>query len=119
MTITTLIQTIFGGLATFPLLAIPYRQLPRIASLSQDAGFQTVFCLPGGGSEVFDFTTIGKLLLAGIGVALLLSGKIPWLGRLPGDLLFQGKHSSFYFPLTTSILISVVLTLIIWFINRR
>jgi hypothetical protein len=59
------------------------------------------------------------LLLAGIGVALLLSGKIPWLGRLPGDLLFQGKHSSFYFPLTTSILISVVLTLIIWFINRR
>jgi hypothetical protein len=62
---------------------------------------------------------LGKLLLAGIGVALLLSGKIPWLGRLPGDLLFQGKHSSFYFPLTTSILISVVLTLIIWFINRR
>jgi ribose/xylose/arabinose/galactoside ABC-type transport system permease subunit len=84
-----------------------------------------VFRLPGGGSEVFDFTNIGKLLivigllLAGIGVALLLSGKIPWFGRLPGDFLFQGKHSSFYFPLTTSILISVVLTLIMWFINRR
>jgi hypothetical protein len=74
---------------------------------------------------VFDFTNIGKLLivigllLAGIGVALLFSGKILWLGRLPGDFLFQGKQSSFYFPLTTCILISIVLSLIMWFINRR
>jgi ribose/xylose/arabinose/galactoside ABC-type transport system permease subunit len=74
---------------------------------------------------VFDFTNIGKLLivigllLAGIGVALLFSGKIPWLGKLPGDFLFQGKNSSFYFPLTTSILISIVLSLVMWFINRR
>ncbi len=72
-----------------------------------------------------DFSNLGKLLIviglfiAGIGAALLFSGKIPWLGRLPGDFLFQGKHSSFYFPLTTSILISVVLSLVIWFINRR
>ena len=72
-----------------------------------------------------DFSNIGKLLIviglfiAGIGVALLLSGKVPWLGRLPGDFLFQGKQSSFYFPLTTSILISVFLSLVIWFINRR
>jgi hypothetical protein len=84
-----------------------------------------VFRLSGGDSEVFDFTNIGKLLIViglltvGIGAALLFSGKIPWLGRLPGDFLFQGKHSSFYFPLTTSILISVVLTLIMWLINRR
>ena len=74
---------------------------------------------------MFDFTNIGKLLivigllLAGIGVALLFSEKIPWLGRLPGDFLFQGKQSSFYFPLTTSILISIVLSLVMWFINRR
>jgi ribose/xylose/arabinose/galactoside ABC-type transport system permease subunit len=74
---------------------------------------------------VFDFTNIGKLLivigllLAGIGVVLLFSGKIPWLGKLPGDFLFQGKNSSFYFPLTTSILISIVLSLVMWFINRR
>ena len=85
----------------------------------------TVFSLSGGDSEMFDFTNIGKLLIviglfiAGIGVALLLSGKVPWLGRLPGDFLFQGKQSSFYFPLTTSILISVVLSLVLWFINRR
>lgn len=74
---------------------------------------------------MFDFTNIGKLLIAiglliaGIGSALLLSGKIPWLGRLPGDFLFQGKHFSFYFPLTTSVLISLLLTLVIWFIHRR
>lgn len=78
-----------------------------------------------GDWQVFDFTHIGKLLIvvglltAGIGIVLLLSDKIPWLGRLPGDFLFEGKHSSFYFPLTTSILISVVITLILWFINRR
>jgi len=84
-----------------------------------------MFSLSRGGSGVSDFSNIGKLLIviglliAGIGVALLLSGKVPWLGRLPGDFLFQGKQSSFYFPLTTSILISVVLSLIMWFINRR
>jgi ribose/xylose/arabinose/galactoside ABC-type transport system permease subunit len=85
----------------------------------------TVFSLSGGDSEMFDFTNIGKLfivigvLIAGIGVALLFSGKVPWLGRLPGDFLFQGKQSSFYFPLTTCILISVVISLVMWFINRR
>lgn len=84
-----------------------------------------VFSFIGGDSRVSDFSNIGKLLIviglfvAGIGVALLLSGKVPWLGRLPGDFLFQGKQSSFYFPLTTSILISVVLSLVMWFINRR
>jgi ribose/xylose/arabinose/galactoside ABC-type transport system permease subunit len=84
-----------------------------------------VFSLSGGVLGVFDVTNIGKLLIviglliAGIGVALLFSGKIPWIGRLPGDFLFEGKNSSFYFPLTTSILISVVLSLVMWFINRR
>jgi hypothetical protein len=84
-----------------------------------------VFSLSGGYSEMFDFTNIGKLFIviglfiAGIGVALLFSGKVSWLGRLPGDFLFQGKQSSFYFPLTTCILISVVLSLVMWFINRR
>ncbi len=50
---------------------------------------------------------------------MVFAGKIPWLGRLPGDFFFRGKNFSFYFPLTTSILISVILTLILWFINRR
>ncbi|MDD5099968.1 MAG: DUF2905 domain-containing protein, partial [Syntrophales bacterium] len=40
-------------------------------------------------------------------------------GRLPGDFFWRGKNVSFYFPLAPSILISVVLTLILWFIHRR
>ncbi|MEK7374499.1 MAG: DUF2905 domain-containing protein [Thermodesulfobacteriota bacterium] len=74
---------------------------------------------------MFDFSNLGRffimigLIIAGIGFALIFAGKIPWLGRLPGDFFFRGKNFSFYFPLTTSILISVILTLILWFINRR
>lgn len=72
-----------------------------------------------------DFSGMGRILIviglviAGIGLAMVFAGKIPWLGKLPGDFFFRGKNFSFYFPLTTSILISVILTLIIWFINRR
>jgi len=74
---------------------------------------------------MFDFSNLGRffiiigLIIAGIGFALIFAGKIPWIGRLPGDFFFRGKNFSFYFPLTTSILISVILTLILWFINRR
>jgi len=74
---------------------------------------------------MFDFSNLGRffimigLIIAGIGFALIFAGKIPWLGRLPGDFFFRGKDFSFYFPLTTGILISVILTLILWFINRR
>ncbi len=72
-----------------------------------------------------DFSGMGRILIAiglviaGIGLAMLFAGKIPWLGRLPGDFFFRGKGFSFYFPLTTSIVISVILTLILWLINRR
>jgi hypothetical protein len=78
-----------------------------------------------GGSIVFDLPGIGKslivigLILAGIGLVLTFSDKIPWLGRLPGDIHYKGENFSFHFPLATSIVISVVLTLVLWFINRR
>jgi len=74
---------------------------------------------------MFDFSNVGRflvvvgLIIVGIGLVMVFAGKIPWLGRLPGDFFFRGKNFSFYFPLTTSILISVILTLILWFINRR
>jgi hypothetical protein len=74
-----------------------------------------------------DFPGFGKILLtvglilAGLGTLLMLDGKGPlsWIGRLPGDLYFKGERFSFYFPLATGLLISIVLTLILWFINRR
>ena len=74
---------------------------------------------------MFDFSHLGKLLIvvglliAGIGFALIFAGKIPWLGRLPGDFFYRGKNVSFYFPLMTSLIVSVILSLILWFINRR
>jgi hypothetical protein len=70
-------------------------------------------------------TDLGKLLiLLGIvivvaGVVLLLLGRthLP-LGRLPGDIIYRGKNTTFYFPLATSILLSVVLSLLLYVINR-
>ncbi|HSG06067.1 MAG TPA: DUF2905 domain-containing protein [Nitrospiria bacterium] len=58
------------------------------------------------------------LLLAGIGLLILLSDKVGWIGRLPGDIVIKRENYSFYFPLATCILISVVLTLLIWLFRR-
>ncbi len=60
------------------------------------------------------FGSLGKLLILlglfmiAIGVLLL----IPWIGRLPGDILIRKKNFTFYFPIATSILISIILTLL-------
>lgn len=60
---------------------------------------------------------IGVLLVV-VGLALLLVPKIPWLGRLPGDLVIKRENFSFYFPLATCILISVILSLIFWLFRK-
>jgi hypothetical protein len=68
---------------------------------------------------------IGKVLIITgsvivlIGVLLILSGKTSWIGRLPGDILIEKKNYTFYFPLATSILISILLTLLFWLFGRR
>ena len=68
------------------------------------------------------FITAG-LVLAGIGVFFLLAERFPektgWFGKLPGDLFIERNNFKFYFPLTTSILISIFLTLIFWFFGKR
>ncbi len=72
---------------------------------------------------------LGKLLIA-FGVVMIilggiflvlgnLSGKVPWIGRLPGDIYIERGNWSFYFPLATSILISIILTLIFSLFGRR
>lgn len=68
---------------------------------------------------------LGKVLvLAGMvaivaGVAMMLLGRanLP-LGRLPGDIVYRGKNTTFYFPLATSILVSVVLSVVLYLIGR-
>ncbi len=60
-------------------------------------------------------------VLAVIGLGLLLAERFPWLriGRLPGDIRVERGNFRFYFPLATSILVSVVLTLVLWLLGRR
>ena len=62
---------------------------------------------------------LGGLLLAGVGVLLLVAGRIPLLGRLPGDVYVQRGNFTFYFPLVTSIVLSVLLTLVLNVLARR
>ena len=58
-------------------------------------------------------------LLALVGALLYFDGKLPFrLGRLPGDIVHKGEHTTFYFPLTTCILLSVVLSLLFWLLSR-
>jgi Protein of unknown function (DUF2905) len=60
------------------------------------------------------------LLVAGLGVVVSIGEKLPIrLGRLPGDIVIRGKQLVFYFPLVTCLLISVVLSLVLWLVNRR
>ena len=69
--------------------------------------------------------SIGKILVT-LGVALVVVGLLVWgaerlgLGKLPGDLVFKGERTTVYFPLVTSIVVSIVLTVLLnlWF-NRR
>jgi hypothetical protein len=65
------------------------------------------------------FLIILGIVIAAVGCILFFSGKIPWLGRLPGDIIIQRKNFTLYFPLATSVLLSVLLTLILWIIRRR
>lgn len=59
------------------------------------------------------------LILAAVGGLILFVGKLPFIGRLPGDIYIQRKTFSFYFPLTTSILLSILLTLLFSWFSRR
>ncbi len=70
-------------------------------------------------SELGKFLIIFGIVIVAIGGLLMLSGKISWIGRLPGDIIIQRKNFTFYFPPATSILISLLLTLIFWILGRR
>ena len=68
---------------------------------------------------------IGKLILGlglalvAIGAVLMLAGRVGVpMGRLPGDFVYRGKHATVYFPLVTCIVISVILTVILYAISR-
>jgi hypothetical protein len=70
-------------------------------------------------AEIGRLLVIFGIALIVIGVVIMLLGRagLP-LGRLPGDILYCGKNTTFYFPLATSILLSVVLSLIVYVVSR-
>jgi uncharacterized protein HemY len=58
------------------------------------------------------------LLLVLVGVIFMLAGKVPWLGHLPGDITIQKDRFTFYFPITTCIVISIIISLVLYFFRR-
>jgi hypothetical protein len=69
-------------------------------------------------------TDLGKtlvlfgILMVVVGAVFMWGGKIPWLGNLPGDITIQRERFTFYFPLATCLLISLVLSLVVYFFRR-
>jgi hypothetical protein len=72
-----------------------------------------------------EFNFFAKILiLVGVifiisGIIFLLAGKLPYIGKLPGDIIIHRKNFSFYFPITTCILVSIILSFIFWLLTKR
>ncbi len=69
--------------------------------------------------------SLGKLLilfglmLIVVGLIFIVAGRMPWFGRLPGDIYVQKKNYTIFFPITTSIIISVILSILLILFKRR
>lgn len=72
-----------------------------------------------------EFGTLGRLLMLlglamfAIGALLACFGRVPWLGRMPGDFVYQGRNWKLIVPLGTSLAISLLLTFLMWLFRRR
>ncbi len=64
------------------------------------------------------FIFIGLLLVV-IGIVFIVGNKIPFIGKLPGDIAIERKNFNFYFPITTCIIISIILSLIFWLLGKK
>jgi len=69
-------------------------------------------------SDLARFLMIAGAILLVLGLVLWLGPKIPWLGKLPGDIIYKRDNFTFYFPLGTCILLSVLLTLILYLFRK-
>jgi len=74
---------------------------------------------------MFDIHNFGKtliflgIILTAAGILFMFGAKIPWFGKLPGDIYIKKENFTFYFPLATSILLSIALSIIMLFIGRK
>ncbi len=64
------------------------------------------------------FIIVGMCIIV-TGFIMLVAPKIPFLGKLPGDIYIKKENFSFYFPLATSLIVSAILSLILWLFSRR
>jgi DUF2905 family protein len=93
----------FPGASRLPRLQVECHQNPITMDSLRELGKVLVAC---------------GLALAAAGAFVWASGKLPFrLGRLPGDVVYKGSNSSFYFPVVTYILLSVILSVAIWLVN--
>ncbi|MBA4406862.1 DUF2905 domain-containing protein [bacterium] len=71
-----------------------------------------------------EFQSIGKILIISgvfllvVGIVLVFWDRIPFIGKLPGDIIIKGKNFTFYFPIVTSILLSLILSLILYLFRK-
>ncbi len=70
------------------------------------------------------FYSLGKVLIiiglviAAMGVLMVITPRVPWLGKLPGDIIIKKENFQFYFPITTCIIISIIVTLLLYLFKR-
>ena len=69
-------------------------------------------------NDLGKFLVIVGLLIAAVGVLLWTGFGRGWLGRLPGDIHYKGNHFSFYFPIVTCLLLSLLLSLVLWLFRK-
>ena len=63
---------------------------------------------------------LSGLLLAALGTLLYFGGRLPFrIGQLPGDVVYRGRNTTFYFPIVSCILLSALLSLLMWLVNRK
>ena len=74
--------------------------------------------MPEEVSNLGRLLVIGGVLLAAVGVIVLLAGKVPFLGRLPGDIVYHKGGTTLYFPLVTCLLLSLILSLLLSVFRR-
>ena len=84
----------------------------KVLTLSGDVAMSD-----GSPFQAGKFLIIAGVVLVVLGLLLMTGAKLSFLGRLPGDIAYRGKNVTFYFPVVTCIVLSVVLTLVFWLVS--
>ena len=75
--------------------------------------------MPGNSAQLGRLLVIAGVILVALGLLLMTGPRVSFLrlGRLPGDIAYRGRHASFYFPIVTCLILSAILTLILWLLS--